>query len=208
MKKALPVFLVVFPLFIYCQEEFFIDQNGFSLGAGRNLNGPAENYSIAASAFVNRSIAISAGYSQNDESSSRLVGLAFYTGAKNTKYQIKNYLGLTYGSTEDFRLVGLTFGVYKVFFPENNFPFSINGSFLAQTAFKRSGDLNNFELVPFFSFYYLQGIFAKNVIYPVVGIGGTFNINDSDVYYSGFVGINIRIPAMKKETVETQNQVD
>jgi len=193
MNKLLILFLILPATICFGQEEFFIHNDGLFLGYGQNFNESPKNYSVGFGAFFNRNISIGIALSQYEEQQSLALGLAYFTGKKREDHEIKNYLGISYINIQDINIGGLTVGAYKVFFAGNSFPFSLTMNFTTQMVFQESKWETNYRLVPLFSFVYQQALFEKNIIYPVVGIGTTYNVDDNSFIHSATVGLNFSI---------------
>lgn len=135
MKKLLFLAFMLFALSGSAQEELFGDNSGISLAYLQTIYQDAEpGFGAGFSAFVNRSIAISAGFVSNDGYATPLAGLGYYS--KTDEPLVRWYIGATWARFREeayvsifttrphyFHAMGLTFGVFRTFLSTSDFPF-------------------------------------------------------------------------------------
>lgn len=151
---------------------------------------PGRLYSF--SIYTESGFAAGIGVQENDEYSIARFAIGFFRKAKNNGDLIKFGLGLSYGFYRDFHIITIDLNYYKVFYPHSQFPFMLNGVVSPQIGF-RAGRFGEIQLIPVFGLQYAQAIYAKNVVYPVIGIGGAI---DAQEYSPTFIiqgGVNIRL---------------
>ena len=210
MKKNI-IFMLSFTLITLCsvaQEELFIGNNGASLAYLYAIyEDDYPDYGIAASAFVNKSIAISVGFASNDGYANTLAGLTYYSKAE--KMILRWFVGVSYGRIREayptfqtyyhyYPLLGLNVGFFKNFFPKSNFPFAVAGSVSAQKGIESYNENVN-KIRPTAGFHFTQGFFAKGNIYPFIGLAFTHEFEYKINLYSASLGINVKVQARQKE---------
>lgn len=197
LKKILVLLLAIISVHCSGQEELFGDHNGLSLSCMQSyIKGDLPNFTIGLSALVRKHVSISVGMLNSDQNNYPLLGLTFIQKPNKNENPVKFYLGLSYLKIINNHFGGVSFGLFKHFFPESRFPFALTSGFSGLALIKRDYD---FEVnpSPTVGLIYTQGIFARNFIYPFIGFGSTYVIKEKIFTYSAMVGINIKMDTKK-----------
>jgi len=202
--RRLTFFLLLFLypfVSVYSQEEFFGKQNGMSLSYLEGLN--TKNYPVNAvglSTYFKSGVAIAVGLENANYKSYPIAAILFCPDFENNPNHIRACTGVSYSYLESLNIVGINLGLFKCFLPESNYPFSINGSFSAQTAFGKNNE-TGLETIWAIGYGYTQAFFAKGKIYPFIGILNSYSIEDESNLFSAFIGLNIKLGSKSKKNL-------
>jgi len=200
MIKKTFFLLVLFSSNIYCQEEFFGEQNGVSIAYLKGFNTSFENINGAGlSAYFKKGIGASVGCQVVDNLYSPLVSVFFYTNkfSKTNTLLIAN--GFTYEQTESYNFAGFTTNLIKCFFCKSSHPASINGLisvFMSLDMKSRSANEyigTNEKIIPVVGLGYKQSFFTNKTVYPIIGISDAYNISGGINIFSVNIGLNIKL---------------
>ena len=209
LKKLLLLTFLLFTLSASAQEELFGDNSGISLAYLQAIYEDAEpGFGVGFSAFVNRSIAISAGFVSNDGYATPVAGVGYfskpdesfvrwYIGATYARFREETYVSIYTTKPHYYHAMGLSFGVFRTFFPTSNFPFAVTGSASGQTAFGSHNEQAN-KLIPTAGLHFTQGFFAKGTIYPFISLGFTHEFEHKINLYSASIGFNLKMNTKPK----------
>lgn len=188
----------------YCQEEFFGNRTGLSPYYLQGFNQKA--YGYGCSAYFKKGISLGVGVEQVATSSIPTLSMIFYTKQDTNSNGMRLVFGPSYSYTDPYNIIGINFGILRVFFPESNFPFSINLNSSLQIPFTKNGfsdfnsDPSNFnnssqsvEIYPVIGFGFTQALFATKTVYPIVHISTAYNLRSGYNLVSGAIGLNIRL---------------
>lgn len=189
----------------YCQEEFFGNRTGgLSPYYLQAFNQQA--YGYGCSAYLKKGIALGVGVTQVATSSIPTLSMIFYTKQDTISNGGRLAFGLSYSTLDSYNILGINFGILRVFFPESDFPFSFNVSTSLQIPFTKNGFTNfnsnptifynsspSIELTPVIGLGFTQALFATKTVYPVVHISTAYDLRSSRNLISGAIGLNIRL---------------
>jgi hypothetical protein len=201
IKVILLIVHVFFSFECFAQEEFFFNHSGLSVSDSKQLNSDVNSLGI--SYLSKHGLFFSGAYTASDkyESLTESLGYLFYNHTDEGKGNTKGLLALSYTHSlrEDNRFINMHLGVIHVFLPKTNFPFSISGSsyYSKHLGYSSSygyytGYSSNYDFG--FSIAYTQTFFAKNRIYPVIGITKSFQVTNGKTQSLFLnVGFNIKM---------------
>jgi len=193
MKKVFVFLLVIISAHCSGQEELFGDQNGLSYTCMQSyVDGEIPNTAFSLSVLVKKHVSISAGMLHIDHTTHPIFGLTFLSKPNKGKNTIRLFLGFTYLKIFDNQFGGVSFGLFKRFFPESKFPLALTSGFAGQVPIQKD-QFSDVNISPTFGLHYTQGLFARNSIYPIIGFGSTYIIESNSLSYSAMLGINIKI---------------
>lgn len=190
---------------IYSQEEFFGDNDGFSPFYLKGFSSNVHNVNAGGfSLYFKSGIGVGLAYENVDDQYYPVFALFFYPDSKDKLNRIKPcfQISYSYGYEENIHVFGFSTGLIKCFFPESNYPFSINGSFSAQMEINKINQNTQYSVMqdteynitPILGFGYTQTFFAKGKIYPFIGISYSYQLTDAKInLFSAMIGLNIKI---------------
>lgn len=201
MKNKITILASIISIFfsINClaQEEFFSNRAGLSLTNSKQFSSDMNVLGLSYSTKHGFIFSGSYAASYNSEIMTESLGYLLYDhreGHGNTK----GLFGLSYSQLlqTDKRFINLGLGVSQVFFPKTNFPFSISGSGsynkLLNYYHSYYNTYSGYDIG--FSIAYTQTFFAKNRIYPLVGITKSFEVTNGKTQSLFLnVGFNIKM---------------
>jgi len=200
MNRYLYFFLII--VFIcphvstYSQEEFFSSHDGISL---IYLDGFNENaYAIGMSTYLKKGIIIGLGFESVNNIQYPLFAFLICPNWGSDSSFYKFGFGPSYSQIQENHIIGFTLGIVGGLFKESKFPFSINFSFIPQVILiKNKSSLSSMkysnEFIPIISYGITQAFFAKNNVYPYIGISNAYEIEYKTNFFSANVGINIKL---------------
>jgi hypothetical protein len=206
LTYSLLLSLFLYPsVYIYGQEEFFGNQNGLSLSY---LNGLSLSYpeglnflasAVGFSTYIKSGIVIGMGLEKVDDEIFPLANIIIYPDLGTSQIHLKSCFGVSYAFAKNHHLVGLNMGLIKCFFPESDFPFSINGSFSAQTGFANNKEIG-LNIIPVIGFGFTQAFFAHHKLYPLIGFSKTYELDTKSNLFSVIIGINMKLGSTQRKT--------
>lgn len=186
IRLMLLTIAVLFTFQGYAQEEFLGDKSGLIASYSQNFsfNTTLKSDEIIRvrqlGLYCNNGLMLSGGYSAVNQHDFYLANIGYlYNHDDNNR--IKCYLGVTYGELIDqYKVASLGIGLIKALFPNSSFPFSLSVSNALNVFFiDKSIDSQHTA-----SIGYTQAIFAKNTLFPVIGISKAFVFADDNSKYS------------------------
>jgi len=185
IKVILLIISVFFSIDCFTQEEFFFNRSGLSVSDSKELG--SELNVLGLSYYSKHGFFFTGAFAASDksESLSESLGYLFYNHTEEGKGNTKGFLAFSYSHSlyEDSRFINMHLGVIHVFLQKSNFPFSISGSsyYSKHLGYSSSygyytGYSSNYDIG--FSIAYTQTFFAKNRIYPVIGITKSFQVTN------------------------------
>ena len=183
----------------YAQEEFLGNRSGLTGSYSQNfsfnttLNSDEIIRARQLGLYFSNGLMLSGGYSNLNQYNFYAANIGYlYNHDDNNR--LKCYLGATYGEMLDqYKVASLGIGLSKVIFPNSSFPFSLNASNALNLFFVHE----NFGSQHTASIGYTQVFFAKNTLYPVIGISKSFVFADNDNKYSDswqfHVGLTLKL---------------
>ena len=196
LKVGLIVFGILCTLSGYAQEEFFGKNRGLNLSYGTlNFN---DNYNLGISYYSKKSWIISGVYSHIDNYSQPIifsVGYLKNLTKKDNLVETKVVMGLTCLVLSNSRVFipayfGPNLALSFIISPKSNFPFFLGAS--AYAYFKITE--RDQSTLTGLTLNYTQAFFAKNTVYPFIGISKSFNFlyqSSDNLYFRA--GLNIKL---------------
>lgn len=193
MKKLTPFILLFVSVSIYSQDGFFKNQYGMSFNYLQSLNlHPHPLYGAAYGAFFKSGLTIGLGVQTINEEYLPVIGFGYNMYENDNTSNLIPGMGFSFGFSREYTIGSVSFGLLKLFYPNTGFPFELYGSFSFEVLIGK-GNNDSFDFLPVAGFGYTQAFFADKKLFPVMGIAGTFDINDSNLLFSGTVGLCLRI---------------
>lgn len=192
---------MLFSTLIKAQEEFYGSNTGLTLYHSR---GEYKGYTLQNTGLgVHFKSGLMFGLSSEENSNLTINKLSFGKMSQvggSLQNPLKLYVGLLGGSANsNVYLVGMNFGMTKVFFVDKNFPFSISGGLILNIFFLEQRDIiNNYEsdwhsdASVGYLFGFTQAFGAQNRLTPVVGLSYQTIPEEDDVLMFNF-GLNIKL---------------
>lgn len=199
MKKiSLFIFLVI-GQFAYSQEEFFGDNTGMSISM---LHGVSDQSITATGGGIGVHFKNGVTSSIGVATSNSIVSLGYLVNAdsETNPNPIRPYIGISYALFNAGSIWAANFDLIKCFNIHSNFPFSIDGSASPQMISSNDNNSSNslfdtskmFEMNTVFGLGYKHALFAKNAVYPIIGLNYTFDINGNK-FYSVAIAVNFNL---------------
>lgn len=181
----------------YCQEEFFGNHAGIS---PYYIQAFAHNaYGYGASVYLKKGIAFGIGIEQVETLSIPTLSFIYFTKPDNYMNGVRLAFGPSFSYVDPYNIIGINFGILRVFFPLSNFPFSPNLSASCNIQFTKNGfghqtfGTSSSEPVFVAGCGFTQAFFARHKVYPVVNISTAHEMNTNTNLVSAAVGLNIKL---------------
>jgi len=198
IKTLLLTLGIVCTFTCYAQEEFFGHNTGISVSGSSDFS---TNNSADLSLYFKNGLFLSGSlllfHGGLETPTIATIGYLFDLNKRNKENKLNAYVSLSEiskipGLSESFRSISPTLGIMFTSFQNHNYPTSLG---LSASAYLEDLDFKDLDRSTF-SLYFAQAFFAKNTVYPVVGL--TYSIPFSDTYRSDglfqfHVGLNIRL---------------
>ncbi len=185
----------------FCQEEFFNDHNGVSIGYARNLSTAGNAFGL--SAYSNRDFLV--GLSLVNTNGLQIPGISFIIcpGWKEPERHLKIGLGPSYSYVKHTHILGFHLGVSGCFNNQGEFPGCVTATASSEIA-KPASSLNtsyqqiqdNADMsmfVPVFGIGYTQAFFAHAPAYPFISLSTAWTPESAgQLLFSASAGFNLR----------------
>ena len=194
MKKFSPYLICILFLGMlintaYCQEEFFGNHNGMSLGYLQGLNKSA--HAEAVSIYFKRGIIFGFAYEHVSAIEYPTLALQFCPMWNDVSTTLKTTFGFSLTGLPETNVLGMNIGLVKRILIQSNFPGAVNLSISPQVSLDREMLMDNIIMV--FGGGYTQAFFAKNRIYPVLALSYSQDLDSKIQIFSAMVSLNIRL---------------
>jgi hypothetical protein len=184
----------------YCQEEFYGNHNGLTLAYLQGFNAKAN--AVGFSTYFKKDLILGVGLETVNNMVFPTFSLFICPSWKDDSSHLKVGFGPSYAHVRNLHLIEFNVGIVRCFFSDSNFPFSINGSASIQVAIKKEPAnpyMDNIDgkysrdFVPIIGYGYTQAFFAKNNVYPFIGISNGFSLDSNINVFSAIIGLNIKM---------------
>jgi len=183
----------------YAQEEFLGDKSGLTASYSQNfsfnttLNSDEIVRVRQLGLYFKNGLMLAGGYSDLNLREFYAASIGYLCNHSDNN-KIKCYLGASYGELIDqYKIASFGVGLTKAFFPNSSFPFSLNASNALNLCFVNNSIITQHTA----GIGYTQAIFAKNQLYPVIGISKSFVFADDNNKYSDswqfHVGLTLKL---------------
>jgi len=186
IRLMLLAFAVLYTFSGYAQEEFLGNKSGLTASYSQNFsfNTTLNSNEIVRvrqlGLYLKNGLILSGGYSDLNLREFYAANIG-YLYNHNDNNRIKCYLGVSYGELMyQYKMSSLSLGLSKAIFPNSSFPFSLNASNALNVYFIDKSIITQHTA----SIGYTQAIFAKNTLFPVIGISKSFVFADNTHKYS------------------------
>jgi len=183
------LFLILFPLtHSYSQEEFFGNTDGVSLLYLKGMDAQA----IGISGYFEKGFIT--GMSLNKVEGITVPSLVFLICPdwRNEYKYTKLAFGPSYSYINKVHVFGLHLAISGIFFSTSNFPFSITGSGSTNLPLG-IGVSSSSGVIPVFGLGYTQAFFARENVYPYLGISYSHSTEANSYFPFLTVGLNFKL---------------
>jgi len=174
---------------LYGQVEFFGQSSGLSQAYLKGFSADvASVQAYGLDLYFKPVVDVGFALEWIDEQTVPVASFLFLPDVGEKPNRLRLGLGVTYSNIKGHDFLGLSSGFIRCFFPESNYPFSLNASFSVQAEIEES--LGYMQTI--IGFGYSQAFFAKNQLYPFISISDAFTINEDINLFSFMIGLNFR----------------
>ena len=181
----------------FCQEEFFGSHAGISPYYQQGFD--QNTYGYGVSAYLKKGISFGLGIVQVETLSVPTLSMIYFTRPDNNMNGVRLAFGPSYSYMDPYNILGINFGIMRVFFPESNFPFSPNIAMSFNIPFTKNGFNHQFsessiaEPVFVVSCGFSQAFFATHRVYPIINISTAYEMRTNTNLVSAALGINVQL---------------